>query len=67
MPGTRQGGLKARDTNIKRHGKDHYSRIGKIGGKLGTTGGFAAGAEGRERARVYGKIGGKRSSRGLNK
>ena len=29
MAGTRAGGLKSAATNIERHGKDFYSRIGK--------------------------------------
>lgn len=32
MSGTRQGGVKARQTNYKRHGKDFYKSIGKRGG-----------------------------------
>ena len=42
MAGTKAGGLKARDTNLKRQGSDFYSRIGRIGGQNGHTGGFAA-------------------------
>lgn len=42
MAGTRAGGKKAAQTNIKRHGKDFYKRIGAMGGANGTTGGFAA-------------------------
>lgn len=42
MAGTIAGGRKARDTNKKLHGADFYQRIGRKGGKLGTTGGFAA-------------------------
>lgn len=69
MPGTRQGGLKARESNIKRHGEDFYKRIGSIGGHKSTTGGFASdergsdGLTGRERARVAGKKGGEISRR----
>lgn len=39
--GTRAGGLKAAETNRKKHGKDFYSNIGRKGGSIGTTGGFA--------------------------
>lgn len=60
MPGTRAGGLKAAAINIEKHGKDFYSRIGKIGGQNGHTGGFSAD---RELARVAGKKGGHISSR----
>lgn len=42
MAGTKAGGLKARDTNLKRQGNDFYKRIGAIGGRNGHTGGFAS-------------------------
>lgn len=35
MSGTKEGGLKARITNKRRHGDDFYSKIGKIGGSHG--------------------------------
>ena len=41
MAGTKAGGLKARATNYQRYGKDHYRRIGAIGGRKSNTGGFA--------------------------
>lgn len=42
MAGSREGGLKAAKTNLKKHGKDFYRRIGHMGGKAGLhTGGFA--------------------------
>lgn len=63
MPGTRIGGLKAAMTNKVRYGKDFYAKAGAKGGKNGRTGGFAAGDEGRERAKLSGMIGGKRSKR----
>ncbi len=63
MPGNAIGGHRAAETNKKRYGKDFYARIGKKGGELGTTGGFAAGEEGRARARKYGAIGGRISRR----
>ena len=40
MSGTKEGGLKASTTNKARHGEDFYNRIGSVGGKNGTTGGF---------------------------
>lgn len=40
MSGTIEGGIKARDTNIRKYGADFYVRIGQKGGKLGRTGGF---------------------------
>jgi hypothetical protein len=63
MAGTSTGGRAAAEKNMKRYGKDFYARIGAKGGRKGTTGGFAAGKEGRERARKYGAIGGKISRR----
>lgn len=60
MSGTRAGGLKARDRSLERHGADFYKRIGSIGGKRGTTGGFYAN---RELARIAGAKGGKVSRR----
>lgn len=59
MSGNRIGGQKARDANLARD-PDFYKRIGSIGGKKGTTGGFAAN---RELARIAGRAGGKISKR----
>ena len=64
MAGTKEGGLRAAETNKKKHGEDFYRDIGRKGGKLGTTGGFAANPE---LARLAGKIGGSRSRRGKAK
>lgn len=72
MPGTKAGGLKSAQTNIKRHGEHFYANIGAKGGRAGNTGGFAStarGSDGRtgpERARIVGAIGGKvsRKSKG---
>ena len=61
MPGNKIGGLKAKKTIVERHGEGFYARIGKIGGKNGTTGGFYAN---RELARIAGAIGGRKSKRG---
>ena len=33
MAGTKAGGLKTRATNYQKYGKDHYRRIGAIGGR----------------------------------
>ena len=60
MAGTKKGGEKAAATNKARHGKDFYAKIGAIGGKKGTTGGFAAN---RELARIAGAKGGRISRR----
>ena len=32
MAGTKTGGLKAKQTNMERHGADFYQRIGRISG-----------------------------------
>ena len=61
MAGTKLGAIKARDTNIKRHGEDFYSKIGSIGGKNGHTGGFYFN---RELAKIAGARGGRISKRG---
>ncbi len=63
MAGTSTGGQAAAKKNMDRYGKDFYARIGAKGGRKGKTGGFAAGKEGRERARAWGSIGGKISRR----
>ena len=63
MAGTKAGGLKVRETNIKLHGIDFYKRIGRMGGKAGdpTKKGFASNIE---RAKKAGAKGGKISKRG---
>lgn len=55
-------------TLAKKHGSDEAARawlasIGAIGGKNSKGGGFAQGEAGRERARIYGAIGGRISRR----
>lgn len=40
MSGTAIGGKKAAQTNKTKYGADFYARIGAVGGKKGTTGGF---------------------------
>lgn len=70
MSGTKIGGMKAKQTNLKKHGEDFYQRIGAKGGRNGTTGGFASnkvgedGLTGRQRAVLAGAIGGHISRRG---
>lgn len=61
MTGTRAGGLKARDTNLRKNGPDFYRNIGRKGGQNGHTGGFAANPE---LARTAGAKGGRKSRRG---
>lgn len=60
MAGTRLGGLKCAETNKKRYGSDWYSKIGRIGGQNGHTGGFYANPA---LARIAGAKGGKISRR----
>lgn len=60
MAGTKLGGKRAAETNKRIHGDDFYKRIGAMGGKKGTTGGFAAN---RELARIAGAKGGRISRR----
>ena len=61
MAGTKAGGIKCAKTNIEKHGKDFYKRIGALGGKAGHTGGFASN---RELASIAGRKGGSISKRG---
>lgn len=61
MAGSREGGLKASQTNKTKYGSDFYEKIGAIGGKKGKTGGFYAN---RELAKIAGAKGGKISKRG---
>lgn len=63
MAGTVEGGKKAAATN-KKNGEDFYKKIGAVGGHNGKTGGFGQGEVGRERARLYGTVGGTISRRG---
>ena len=60
MSGTKHGGLKAAATNRKRYGKNFYKNIGAKGGRLGTTGGFAANPA---LAKIAGAKGGRISKR----
>jgi general stress protein YciG len=69
MAGNLQGGVRAALTNKERYDNvspykeygGYYQYIGAIGGRKGTTGGFAAN---RELAREAGRKGGKISKRG---
>ena len=66
MSGTKAGGLKARQTNLKKYGKDFYRNIGHIGGTTPgrRPGGFAANPE---RAKLAGAKGGRNGKRGMSK
>lgn len=64
MAGTKAGGLKTKQTIIEKYGKDFWRENGRKGGKLSTTGGFAAN---RELARIAGQKGGRISRRGSAK
>ena len=63
MAGTTAGGKAAAEKIKQQHGEDFFRRIGRVGGRNGKTGGFAAGEAGRERARIYGAVGGRISRR----
>ncbi|HJP96715.1 MAG TPA: KGG domain-containing protein [Candidatus Saccharimonadales bacterium] len=63
MAGTPKGGAAAAETNKKKYGPDFYARIGAMGGKKGTTGGFFAN---RDLAREAGRKGGRISRRTKN-
>lgn len=64
MAGTKEGGKKAAQTNMQRHGKNFYREIGSMGGKNGHTGGFASNPE---LAKIAGAKGGRMSRRGKAK
>lgn len=62
MSGTKEGGVKARNTNYEKNGKDFYKRIGSLGGRVsGIKKGFALNPELASKA---GKKGGRISKRG---
>jgi hypothetical protein len=60
MAGNKLGGQRAAATNKAKHGDDFYKKIGAMGGKKGTTGGFYAN---RELAKIAGAKGGRISRR----
>ena len=66
MSGASTGGQRAAETNKKKHGKNFYKKIGKIGGTKSRGGGFASqkvgadGLTGKERAALAGSKGGQK-------
>ena len=65
MSGTKEGGIKARNANYERNGKDFYKRIGHLGGSVrGIKKGFALNPE---LARKAGRKGGRISKRGKSR
>lgn len=61
MAGTKAGGLKTAQTLKAKYGDDYFSKMGRKGGQLGHTGGFASNPE---LAKIAGKKGGSISKRG---
>lgn len=70
MTGTKAGGKKAALTNMEKYGENFYRDIGRKGGLVGHTGGFASelvgsdGLTGPQRAITAGAKGGRISRRG---
>lgn len=64
MSGTKEGGIKAKNTNIKRQGKNFYKIIGSLGGQAKVAKGFSMNPE---LAKIAGRKGGKISKRGKGK
>jgi general stress protein YciG len=63
MSGTKAGGIKTRETNIKKYGNNYYAEIGRTGGLAKVPKGFALN---RELARTAGAKGGTVSRRTSN-
>ena len=64
ISGTKAGSIKAVAKIKERYGDDYFKKLGSLGGKKGTTGGFYSN---RELARIAGAIGGAKSRRGKAK
>lgn len=71
MSGTKVGGKRAARTNKLKYGSEFYEVIGRMGGKIGTTGGFHKSVCSCEykpgehkKAECAGALGGKISKRG---
>ena len=60
MSGTKEGGLKAKQKILEKHGEDFFKTIGSKGGKRCVPKGFATNKElAREAGRKGGSVGGK--------
>lgn len=60
MSGTKEGGLKAKQKILEKHGEDFFKNIGAKGGKRCVPKGFATNKElAREAGRKGGSVGGK--------
>lgn len=66
MSGTVEGGRKAAATNKAKYGEDFYREMGRLGGMVSSTGGFATLDENGEHtlAKIAGAKGGAISKRG---
>ena len=64
MAGSKDGGVKAKNTNVLLYGRDYYKRIGALGGAASRGGGFGNGDKGKALARQWGAIGGALSRKG---
>lgn len=65
MPGTSSGGVKTKETNYEKYGKDFYKRIGAMGGKAKVPKGFAVMS--KEKRVAAGRKGGSIGKRGKAK
>jgi len=61
MSATREGGLKAAETNKERYGENYYKNLGRKGGQAQVPKGVAITGKAKE----LGKIGGSLSKRGF--
>ena len=62
MSGTKDGGLRAAETNVKKYGKSFYAEIGRMGGSKRVAKGFAKME--KEKVRLAGSVGGRISKPG---
>jgi general stress protein YciG len=64
MPGTKEGGIKTRQTNLAKYGLDYYQKLGAKGGKVKSDKPKGFAAMPKEKVSAAGKLGGQRSKRG---